>query len=62
MRESGGRCEVVASRGNSLAFRVVGVRLLQVVAILLLLSLAVCQCSRWEQHGDMAAHKQLMRK
>ena len=37
VRESGGRCEVVASRGNSLAFRVVGVRLLQVVAILLLL-------------------------
>ena len=37
-------------------------RLLQVVAILLLLSLAVCQCSRWEQHGDMAAHKQLTRR
>ena len=37
-------------------------RLLQVVTILLLLSLAVCQYGRWEQHGDMAAHKQLMRK
>ena len=38
-------------------------RLLQVVAILLLLSLAVCQCSRGEQHGDMgcaqAAHAQV---
>ena len=41
---------------------VVDVRLSQVMAILLLLSLAVCQCSRWEQYGDMAAHKQLMHK
>ena len=46
-----GRCELVASRGNSVVFRVVGVRLLQVVAILFVLSLAVFRCSRWEQHG-----------
>ena len=34
-------CEIVASRCNSVAFRVVGMRLLQVVTILWLLSLAL---------------------
>ena len=55
-------CGSVAFKGQCLSctHSVVDVRLLQVVAILLLLSLAVFQCGRWEKHGDMAAHKQFV--